>query len=325
MVESAVMAPRPGARRQGGGDLKGGGNHCYVAALTAHGRDVYFYEYRRRTALRGWRRQQHRAYVDRERHDTLQPIEAVEQLYPCASIAQRCARIRRPGRWRGGLGLTREVSSRLPALSSRAREKSCCRPSACAAGARCDQSLLGAAQRSARRDVTTARQGERLSPRARRRPAHESSGGGGFGDPLERDPRASWPMSSKATSRRGGGDGLRRRAPRGAPDLAATRCVGRSSGLRASRACGARPTTRGVPSARYGTAARLGVQEGAVVELVNRGSAPGAWVAGSPPPSSADATSCAEVAPIALRMLAITDGRGGVRAVHSGALTANPA
>jgi hypothetical protein len=68
-------------------------------------------------------------------------------------------------------------------------------------------------------------------------------------------------------------------------------------------------------------AARLGVAPGAVVELVNpRGAPLRAWVA-SLITSSPVGRPRAEVAPIALRMLAITDGTEvEVRAIHSGAL-----
>jgi hypothetical protein len=70
------------------------------------------------------------------------------------------------------------------------------------------------------------------------------------------------------------------------------------------------------------------VQAGAVVELVNpRGAPLRAWVSSlTAAARRADATPCAELAPIALRMLAIADGSEvEVRAVHSGALTADPA
>jgi hypothetical protein len=68
-------------------------------------------------------------------------------------------------------------------------------------------------------------------------------------------------------------------------------------------------------------AARLGVAPGAVVELVNpRGAPLRAWVA-SLITSSPVGRPRAEVAPIALRMLAIADGTEvEVRAVHSGVL-----
>ena len=57
---------------------------------------------------------------------TLQPIEAVEQLYP-VRIERTALREDSggPGRWRGGLGLTREVrihvaGSRLSVLAEKA-------------------------------------------------------------------------------------------------------------------------------------------------------------------------------------------------------------
>jgi hypothetical protein len=69
-------------------------------------------------------------------------------------------------------------------------------------------------------------------------------------------------------------------------------------------------------------AARLGVGPGAVIELVNpRGAPLRAWVASLTTPGRAGAMPMAELAPAALRMLAIADGAEvEVRAVHSGLL-----
>jgi hypothetical protein len=69
-------------------------------------------------------------------------------------------------------------------------------------------------------------------------------------------------------------------------------------------------------------AARLGVSPGAVVELVNpRGAPLRAWVAAGAAPARADAALVAELAPLALRMLAAAEGAEvEVRAVHSGVL-----
>src|SRR5215468_6887067 len=122
---------------------------------------------------------------------TLQPVEAVEQLYPVR--VERTA-LREdsggPGRFRGGLGLTREVliqtpRSRLSVLA----EKSVLPPfGVCGGGA-------GATNR-----FWVRRNGRRVesSPLPGKVSAFplepgdvllmESSGGGGFGDPLERDP-----------------------------------------------------------------------------------------------------------------------------------------
>jgi hypothetical protein len=65
-------------------------------------------------------------------------------------------------------------------------------------------------------------------------------------------------------------------------------------------------------------ATRLGVTPGAVVELVNpRGAPLRAWVASLAASDAAGRTPVAELAPIALRMLAIADGaETEVRAVH---------
>ncbi len=118
-VESAVM----GALAQAldgkvTGDLKGGGNHCYVGGPHPRtGETFIFYEYPAggtgafyegdgNNAVRTW------AESDMT---TIQPVEAIEQRYPL--------RIERTtlredsggaGRWRGGLGLAREVRILAP-------------------------------------------------------------------------------------------------------------------------------------------------------------------------------------------------------------------
>jgi hypothetical protein len=162
----------------------------------------------------------------------------------------------------------------------------------------------------------------------------ESSGGGGFGDPHERDPAGVagdvlegfvTPAAAESVY------GVVLRG--GAPDLTATTV--RRAELRAAR-LRVRVVTGPDLDAGHGRAirldaeiaARLGVQAGAVVELVNpRGAPLRAWVASlTAAPHSADATLSAELAPIALRMLAIAEGAEvEVRAVHPGALTVNPA
>src|SRR5262245_12790796 len=128
-VESAVM----GALAQAldgkvAGDLKGGGNHCYVGGPHPRtGETFIFYEYPAggtgafdggdgSNTVRTW------TEIDMT---TLQPIEAVEQLYP-VRIERTALREDSggPGRWRGGLGLTREVliqtsGSRLSVLAEK--------------------------------------------------------------------------------------------------------------------------------------------------------------------------------------------------------------
>lgn len=72
-----------------------------------------------------------------------------------------------------------------------------------------------------------------------------------------------------------------------------------------------------------GIASRLGVAPGAVIECVNpRGAPLRAWVANlNAAPDGV--VQVAELAPIALRMLAVVDGdEVEVRAIHTGVLTA---
>src|SRR3990172_11148547 len=116
-VESAVM----GALAQAldgrvAGDLKGGGNHCYVGGPDPRtGETFIFYEYPAggtgahadgdgNNTVRTWTESD---------MTTLKPIEAVEQLYP---VRVESTALREDsggsGRWRGGLGLTREARIR---------------------------------------------------------------------------------------------------------------------------------------------------------------------------------------------------------------------
>ena len=113
-VESAVM----GALAQAldgrvTGDLKGGGNHCYVGGPHPRtGETFIFYEYPAggtgafhegdgSNSVRTWTESD---------MTTIQPVEAVEQLYPLR-IERTALRDDSggAGRWRGGLGLVREV------------------------------------------------------------------------------------------------------------------------------------------------------------------------------------------------------------------------
>src|SRR2546425_7099937 len=195
-VESAVMGAVAQARDgKVTGDLKGGGNHCYVGGphprLT--GETFIFYEYPAggtggfeggdgSNTVRAWTESD---------MTTLQPIEAVEQLYP-VRIERTALREDSggPGRWRGGLGLTREVLIQTSgAQLSVLAEKSVLPPfGVCGGGP-------GATNR-----FWVRRDGRRVeaSPLPGKVSAFplepgdvlfmESSGGGGFGDPLERDP-----------------------------------------------------------------------------------------------------------------------------------------
>jgi N-methylhydantoinase B len=155
----------------------------------------------------------------------------------------------------------------------------------------------------------------------------ESSGGGGFGDPLERDPErvaadAAEGYVTSAAAEAIYGVVLRE----GGPDAAATavrRASLRSTRLRVRVIAGAGLDTGSGREVRLSTevATRLGVTPGAVVEFVNpRGAPLRAWVVG-PVASPAGGGAVAEVAPIALRMLAGTDVAAvEIRAIHTGVL-----
>jgi N-methylhydantoinase B len=314
------------------GDLKGGGNHCYVGGSHPRtGETFIFYEYPAggtggfdggdgSNTVRTWTESD---------MTTLQPIEAVEQLYP-VRIERTALREDSggPGRWRGGLGLTREVriqvaGSQLSVLA----EKAVLPPFGVSGGA------AGATNR-----FWVRRKGQRVpaSPLPGKVSGFplelgdvllmESSGGGGFGDPLERDPErvaadAAEGYVTSAAAEAIYGVVLRE----GAPDAAATAArraslratrlrvrVIAGTGLDAQRGRGVRLSTE--------VATRLGVTPGAVVEFVNpRGAPLRAWVVG--PASPAGGGAVAEVAPIALRMLAGTDVSAvEIRAIHTGVL-----
>jgi N-methylhydantoinase B len=330
-VETAVMGALAQALDgQVAGDLKGGGNHCYVGGPDPKtGETFIFYEYPAggtggfhggdgSNTVRTWTESD---------MTTLQPIEAVEQLYPVrierTSLREDSGG---PGQWRGGLGLTREVrilveSSRLSVLA----EKAVLPPfGVCGGGS-------GATNR-----FWVRRDGQPIQPSALPgkvggfplRPGDvllmESSGGGGFGDPLTRDPAAvaadiAEGYVTPAAAERDYGVIWRA----GAVDAAATRA--RRETRRA-----ARPRVRLTPvddlDAERGrllrldtaTATVLGVGPGAIVELVNpRGAPLRAWVTALLPGNGARG----EIAPHALAMLSPRDGELiEIRAVHSGAL-----
>ena len=334
-VESAVM----GALAQAldgkiAGDLKGGGNHCYVGGPHPSTNETFiFYEYPAggtggfdggdgNNTVRTWTESD---------MTTLQPIEAVEQLYP-VRIERTALREDSggPGRWRGGLGLTREVriltsGSQLSVLA----EKAVLPPFGVCGGA------AGATNR-----FWVRRNGQRVQPsplpgKVSGFPLElgdvllmESSGGGGFGDPLERDPaRVAADVGegyvTPAAAEVVYGVILRK----GVPDEDAT-------GARRLELHRARLRVRVVAAAgldaQRGRTVRLsteimdwlGTAPGAVLEFVNpRGAPLRAWIAGANV-SRGDGVPAAELAPIALRMLAVADGAEvEVRAVHPGVLT----
>ncbi len=332
-VETAVM----GALAQAldgrvAGDLKGGGNHCYVGGPDPRtGETFIFYEYPAggtggfhggdgSNTVRTWTESD---------MTTLQPIEAVEQLYPVrierTSLREDSGG---PGRWRGGLGLTREVrilvpSTRLSVLA----EKAVLPPFGVCGGA------AGATNRFWVRRGEEPIQPSSLPGKVGGFPLRpddlllmESSGGGGFGDPLDRDPAAvaadiAEGYVTPAAAERDYGVIWRASGV----DIDATRS--RRETLR-----GSRPRVRLKPVADLDadrgrlvrldteTATRLRIGPGAIVELVNpRGAPLRAWVAALLPGNGGRA----EISPSALAMLSPPEGdRVEIRAVHSGALPA---
>ena len=151
------------------GDLKGGGNHCYVGGPDPRtGETFIFYEYPAggtggfdggdgSNTVRAWTESD---------MTTLQPIEAIEQLYP---VRVEATALREdsggPGRGAAGSGSRARCASWPRTRGSRCWPSArCCRPSACAAPA------AGATNRFwIRRDGQTgaalaaAGQGQRLS------------------------------------------------------------------------------------------------------------------------------------------------------------------
>jgi N-methylhydantoinase B len=330
-VETAVM----GALAQAldgkvTGDLKGGANHCYVGGPDPRsGTTFIFYEYPAggtgafdggdgNNSVRAWTESD---------MTTLQPIEAVEQLYPV--LVERTA-LREdsggPGQWRGGLGLTREV--RIQAAGARLSvlaEKAVLPPfGVCGGGA-------GATNRFWVRRDGQAVEPSPLPGKVSGFPLQpgdvlimESSGGGGFADPLDREVSRIAADVAEGYVTRAAAERIYGAVWRnGLIDEAATAAL--RARLRTGRLRIRLTRGEGLDAERgrlirldADIAARLGVGPGAVVELVNpRGAPLRAWVASVKPAG----TSQADVSPIALRMLDLVDGgEVEVRAVHSGAL-----
>ncbi len=331
-VETAVQGAL--AQALGGrvaGDLKGGGNHCYVGGPDPWlaGETFIFYEYPAggtggfeggdgSNTVRAWTESD---------MTTLQPIEAIEQLYP---VRVEATALREdsggPGRWRGGLGLTRAVrilapNTRLSVLAERAVLPPF---GVCGGGA-------GATNRFWIRRGGRPVQPSPLPGKVSAFPVEtgdvllmESSGGGGFGDPLERDPAMVASDLAEGYVTPAAAESIYGVVlTEGTIDAAAT--AARRAQLRAARHRLRLGAAAGVETARgrairvdETTARALGVGLGGVVELVNPHGAPlRAWVVALLP----DNGRRAEIAPAALGMLALADGTEvEVRAVHSGAL-----
>jgi hypothetical protein len=154
----------------------------------------------------------------------------------------------------------------------------------------------------------------------------ETSGGGGFGDALHRDPalvaaditeglvtRAAAETVYGVVMTAGGVDAQATTARRAALAAARTR-------VRLTAADGLQTAAGRALRVDAHTAERLGVVPGGIVELVNPGGAPlRAWVTAIVPGNGRRA----EIAPEALGLLAVADGAEvEVRAVHTGALPA---
>jgi len=291
------------------GDLKGGGNHCYIG-----GPDFIFYEYPA-GGTGGWDggdgNNAVRAFTESD-ITTIQPVEAVEQKYPLR--VERCEL--RPdsggaGHYRGGLGLVREVRVLAPSAQlSVLAEKSLLRPYGVCGG------HGGATNRfyvkRAGADVEPSPLPGKVSAFPLVRDdvvVMASSGGGGYGDPLGRDPArvvvdlaqgvvtpaaaasvygvvvADAAVDEAATLE------LRRR-------LAAAR-VTASLSLTADRD----ETQTRIIALDAATARQLGVARGDVVELVNPGGAPvRSWV-GSVYEGSSRSSRRAGVSAVTLSML----------------------
>jgi N-methylhydantoinase B len=323
-VESAVMGAL--AQAIGGrvtGDLKGGGNHCYVGGPRpdADGADganatFIFYEYPAggTGAFEGGDGSNAvRAFTESD-ITTIQPVESVEQKYPLR--VERTAL--RPdsggaGRWRGGLGLVREVrvladGARLSVLA----EKGVLPPYGVCGG--CPGAPNRFRVRRAGQWIEPSPLPGKVSDFPLRRDdvvVMESSGGGGYGDPLARDPDAiaadlheGAVTPATAAARYGVAiDGE-------AIDAAAT-AAGRAAARQArARARLARRDDLAEDQVRLialhpATAERLGARSGDVLEVVNPLGAPlRCWVAPQQQPEPGEAG----LSPTSLAMLAMEPG-----------------
>jgi N-methylhydantoinase B len=330
-VESAVMGAL--ARAMEGkvtGDLKGGGNHCYVGGPTPGGEGTFiFYEYPAAGtgAFEGGDGNNTvRAFTESD-ITTIQPVEAIEQQYPLR--VEACA-LRPdsggPGRWRGGLGLVREVRvlTRDAQLSVLA-EKGVLPPyGVCGGGA-------GALNRFyVRRGDAVIEpsplpgkvSGFVLSPEDV--VVMETSGGGGYGDALTRDPsRVAADVAEGVISRAVAEAAYGVVFDGDAVDEAATRA--RRWAIDAARVFVELHPTAALDEAQVSrialarpTAERLGARAGAVVELIDPLGAPlRLWVAAISDGDGGQAL----ISPASLRLLGV---EAGTR-VEIRALTPSPA
>ena len=309
-VESAVMgALAQAVAGQVTGDLKGGGNHCYIGGPDPRTRGTFiFYEYPAAGTGGfdgGDGSNTVRAFTESDM-TTLQPVEAVEQKYP-VRVERTALRVDSAGhgRWRGGFGLTREVRLLVDgAQLSVLAERSLLPPYGVCGG------VAGAPNR-----FWVRRDGEAVEPspvpgKVSAFPlvtgdvvVMESSGGGGFGDPLERDlPLVAADLAEGVITERVAEDVYGVIAAGGAIDTAATER--RRAELRGTRLVVTVAVGHGFDETRVrqgrldrATADRLRVTVGDVVELVNPGGAPvRLWVAGVDGPERSTAVVSRETA-----------------------------
>jgi len=331
-VETAVLgALAPALDGRVTGDLKGGGNHCYVGGPHPRtGETFIFYEYPAGGTgafFGGDGSNSVRTWTESDM-TTIQPIEAVEQLYP-VRVEETSLRADSggPGRWRGGLGLRRAVRILAPATRlSVLAEKAVLPPfGVCGGGAGACNSFR--VHRDARPIPPSPLPGKvgGFSLQPGDVVMMETSGGGGFGDPLDRD------LDLVATD---AAEGYVTRETAGttygvlwdARGIDAVGTARRRADLRDARLRVCLATTsdldgHGRRAIRIGedTAARLGIAPGAVVELVNPGGAPlRFWVRAITAASGGGA----QIGLSALAMLELAPGAEvEIRAVHSGVLS----
>jgi len=311
-VESAVMGAL--ARAMSGrisGDIKGGGNHCYVG-----GPAFIFYEYPA-AGTGAWEggdgNNAVRAFTESD-ITTIQPVEAIESKYPLR--VESCA-LREgsggPGHWRGGLGLVREVRVLAPdAQLSVLAEKGVLPPYGVCGGS------SGATNRFYVRRGEIAINPSPLPGKVSGFPLQfddvvvmETSGGGGYGDPFERDLAAVALDVKEGAITRGIAESTYGVVFVGdAVDTAAT--GERRRALRAARVTVEIASTDGLDESRVSgitlsrpIAERLRAGVGAVVELVEpRGAPLRLWVSAITDGGNGRALVSAET----LRMLGLASG-----------------
>ncbi len=274
------------------GDIKGTANHVTISGTPpGSGRTFIFYEYPAGGTgafAGGDGNNTVRAYTEGD-FSSIQSIESVEQTYP---LRIRCCELRRDsggdGRNRGGLGMRREVEILAEdATLSILSDKNIIPPFGVFGG------YWGAPNR-----FIVRRHGARLLPgeipgKVARFPLHKgdivvmaSSGGGGYGDPLERD----WQKVSADVT-----DGLLSREHArerygliwqdGTVDLRQSKMLREQLQARRIRLMicrwdgGEHEGSRRICFIGVQTSARLGLAPGQLIELVNPKGAPlRAWI-----------------------------------------------